>query len=394
MNLPSRLSFVAGLLLALGGFFAAQPAWAESAPVAPPPKLGLPLACLPGETCWLVNHVDHDPGPGVRDYGCRKRSYNGHTGVDFALRDYSKMDDGVAVVAAAAGTVLRLRDGMLDGDVSLVGRAAVAGRNCGNSVIVGHDGGWETAYCHLRRNSLVVRRGQKVAKGDKLGLVGSSGLSQFPHVHLALRHKGRVIDPFVGLSRRATCGPGEQPLWDARTWPQVRDSGTALYDAGFAPVKVNAVGLRRGFYRESQLSPKSAALVFWVDAFWVEPGDRLQLTITRPDGRVLVEEAKTINKTQARHMQFAGKRRTVDWRPGVYRGEAVLTRRIRAQRAGGNAAGGETAAERAVKAAIAEALKDPDAEPRKPGVFERVRREPRPDAGIRTFHILREVEIK
>ena len=28
-----------------------------------PPPLGLPLLCEPGRTCWLVNQVDHDPGP-------------------------------------------------------------------------------------------------------------------------------------------------------------------------------------------------------------------------------------------------------------------------------------------------------------------------------------------
>jgi len=290
------------------------------------PSLGLPVVCDPGRTCWLVNHVDHDPGPGVRDYACGAHGYNGHTGVDIAIRDYSKMEDGVPVVAAAAGTVRRLRDGMLDGDVSLVGRDAVMAQGCGNSVAVGHDGGWETFYCHLRRGSLTVRPGQRVEKGDRLGSVGSSGLAEFPHIHLGVRLNGKVVDPFVGVNRSADCGAGPSPLWDPRTLAALKGTPTALYDAGFAPVEVNPIALRRGFYRDGKLSAKAPLLVFWVDAFWVERGDRLTLTFTGPKDRKIAAKTFTLDKTQARHMRFVGKRKTVDWHAGRYLGVAVLER--------------------------------------------------------------------
>jgi len=290
------------------------------------PSLGLPLICEPGRTCWLVNHVDHDPGPGMRDYACGAHGYNGHTGVDIAIRDYSKMENGVGVIAAAPGTVLRLRDGVLDGDVSLVGRDAVAGRGCGNSVVVGHGGGWETVYCHLRRGSLTVRPGQRVEKGDKLGLVGSSGLAEFPHIHLGVRLNGKIVDPFVGVKRTADCGPGPAPLWDAQASGKLKGTPTALYDAGFAPVEINPLALRRGFYRETKLPAKAPLLAFWVDAFWVEKDDRLTLTFTGPGDRKLVRKTFILDKTQARHMRFIGKRKTVDWHPGAYRGVAVLER--------------------------------------------------------------------
>lgn len=317
-----KLFITLGVLFAVVGMVHA--AWAAGD--SPSPKFGLPLACNLGSTCWLVNLPDHDPGPGVKDYTCGSRTYNGHTGVDFAIRDYSKMDDGVPVVAAADGTVLRFRDGMLDGDVSLVGQAAVAAQGCGNSVVIEHGGGWQSYYCHLRRNSLVVRRGQRVQKGDKLGLVGSSGLAQFPHVHLGIQHNGKVIDPFVGRNRAANCGLGEATLWDARTVSQVNADTTALYDAGFAQVEINPVALRRGFYRRASLPDNAKNIVFWVDAFWVQDGDQLALKVTAPNGRVLVEKSSRLTKTQARYMMFAGKRKTVDWRHGLYQGEAVLTR--------------------------------------------------------------------
>lgn len=291
-----------------------------------PPSLGLPALCEPGRTCWLVNQVDHDAGPGVKDYACNVQSYNGHTGVDLAIRDYSKMEDGIPVVAAAAGTVLRLRDGMLDGDISQAGHEVVKGRGCGNSVAVGHGGGWETYYCHLRRGSLTVRRGQRVEKGDKLGFVGSSGLAEFPHVHLGVRKDGKVIDPFVGLDRRVDCRLGPSPLWDSRTLAKLKGTVTALYDAGFAPAEVNAIALRRGFYRDTRLSDKSPILAFWVDAFWLEKGDRLTLMLTGPGGRKVADKTFTQKKTQAQVMRFIGKRKTVDWHHGTYQGIAVLER--------------------------------------------------------------------
>ncbi len=56
--------------------------WPSAAPLsqdnAAAPRLSLPIRCVPGRDCWLVNNVDLDPGPGVRDYTCAKRSYVGH----------------------------------------------------------------------------------------------------------------------------------------------------------------------------------------------------------------------------------------------------------------------------------------------------------------------------
>lgn len=319
----SKIRLIAAVLAVMGMAPLGAPAAARADGQ---PSLGLPIQCDPGRTCWLVNHVDHDPGPGVRDYACGAHGYNGHTGVDIAIRDYSKMEDGVPVVAAAAGTVLRLRDGMLDGDVSLVGRDAVMAQGCGNSVAIGHGDGWETFYCHLRRGSLTVRTGQRVEKGDKLGFVGSSGLAEFPHIHLGVRLNGKVVDPFVGVKRAAECGPGPSPLWESRALGMLDGSPTALYDAGFAPVEVNPLALRRGFYRDTRLSAKAPVLVFWVDAFWVEKGDRLTLTLTGPKDRQVAHKSFTLDKTQARHMRFVGKKKTVEWHAGTYRGVAELLR--------------------------------------------------------------------
>ena len=41
---------------------------------AAPPALAFPLACQIGRTCEVQHYVDRDPGPGVRDYKCGRRT--------------------------------------------------------------------------------------------------------------------------------------------------------------------------------------------------------------------------------------------------------------------------------------------------------------------------------
>ncbi len=108
------------------------------------PELSLPIRCRPGRDCWVVNHVDVDPGSGVRDYACDKRSYDGHKGTDIAIRDLVAMKKGIPVLASAAGVVKATRDGMRDVDVTLAGLESVKGLACGNGLVLDHGEGWET----------------------------------------------------------------------------------------------------------------------------------------------------------------------------------------------------------------------------------------------------------
>ena len=174
---PKSAVFAAACFLWAGLGMATFPAWGAEAK---PPALGLPIRCMPGKDCWLVNFVDVDPGPGRRDYACLKRTYDGHKGTDIAIRDLVAMKKGIPVLASAAGVVKATRDGMRDVDVTLAGLESVKGRECGNGLVLDHGAGWETQYCHMRRGSVAVHKGDSVNRGQKLGLVGISGRAQFP----------------------------------------------------------------------------------------------------------------------------------------------------------------------------------------------------------------------
>ena len=65
------------------------------------PVLALPLACTAGKTCAVQHYVDRDPGPGVVDYRCGRRTYDKHNGIDIRLMTMTAQRAGVAVLAAA-----------------------------------------------------------------------------------------------------------------------------------------------------------------------------------------------------------------------------------------------------------------------------------------------------
>ncbi len=292
------------------------------------PELSLPIRCRPGRDCWVVNHVDVDPGPGVRDYACDKRSYDGHKGTDIAIRDLVAMKKGIPVLAVAAGVVKATRDGMRDVDVTLAGLESVKGRECGNGLVLDHGWGWETQYCHMRRGSVVVRTGDSVSRGQKLGLVGISGRAQFPHVHLSVRLGRQVVDPFSGLGREKDCGPGPAPLWRSGALAQLSGETTVLYTAGFASGVPKPRAARSGLLAAARLSIDSPALVLWVDMFWAQKGDALHFRITAPGGRPFIDKTVVLKRTQARRFTFVGKKRkSRRWPPGVYRGEVRLLRK-------------------------------------------------------------------
>jgi len=110
-----------------------------------------------------------------------QRTYNGKTsGVHYGLD-----------LAAARGTTIRAAQ---DGVVVLV-------RDCyysGNTVVVSHGAGLFTSYLHQART--LVKVGQRVAQGQPLGLVGSTGRSTGPHLHWGVKVDGLWVDP-EGLLR-------------------------------------------------------------------------------------------------------------------------------------------------------------------------------------------------
>jgi murein DD-endopeptidase MepM/ murein hydrolase activator NlpD len=100
-----------------------------------PPKLLWPVGGVPNKDWTIINYVDQDPSsPGFRDYRGGHLTYDGHNGIDIAIRDFAAMDTGVPVYAAADGTVVFTHDGEFD-------RVLDGSGAQDNGVTVDHGGG-------------------------------------------------------------------------------------------------------------------------------------------------------------------------------------------------------------------------------------------------------------
>jgi murein DD-endopeptidase MepM/ murein hydrolase activator NlpD len=67
----------------------------------------------------------------------------------------------------------------------------------GNHVLIDHGNGFTTLYAHL--NSIFVRAGESVSRGDQIGTVGNTGNSTGPHLHFEIRYQGVARNPFNWL---------------------------------------------------------------------------------------------------------------------------------------------------------------------------------------------------
>lgn len=104
-----------------------------------------------------------------------QRSWRAHAGIDYA---------------APAGTRIRAAG---DGVVEFAGRKG----GYGNVVVLRHRGQYSTLYAHLSRFAPGVRRGTRVAQGDIVGHVGSTGWATGPHLHYEFRIAGRARNPYA-----------------------------------------------------------------------------------------------------------------------------------------------------------------------------------------------------
>ncbi|MDJ0628013.1 MAG: M23 family metallopeptidase [Rhodobacter sp.] len=285
------------------------------------PRLSFPLDCDLGETCFVQNYVDRDPGPDHADFGCGALSYDGHKGTDFALPSIAAMQAGVDVRAAAPGRVRGLRDGMADAVFAEDMVDALDGRDCGNGVVIDHGQGWQTQYCHLKQGSLAVDQGQTVAAGDVLGQVGLSGRTQFPHLHVSVRKDGETVDPFQP-DGGATCGDAGNALWA----DDIAYVSGGMIAAGFSSTLPDYADIKAGTAGAVQIGATAEALVMWVYLFGGRAGDRIAFDIDGPRRDFLVQETE-LTKTQAQLFRAVGrKRKTAPWADGVYSGTATLIR--------------------------------------------------------------------
>lgn len=314
-----------GVIIGFTALYSA-PASAQDAPF----KMSFPLKCELHKDCWTLYYVDVNRTEDVvEDYACGKRSYDQHKGTDFAIRDSHAMEKGVDVLAAADGTVLRLRDGVNDDFKNKEELAAVreAGIECGNGVFIDHGNGFETQYCHLKKDSITVKQGQVVARGEKIGKVGISGLAEHPHLHMSVYKDHELIDPFMGKDViKADCSKEYYDVkkhWDDSL--PARDERPSFYDAGFSTTMPDFGLLAQG--NKGTLPELGAkAFIFWVSMFDLRSGDYLVIKVSDDKGREVVSRTISQDKDKIRQHYAAGRKIAKGMPAGIYTGSVALTR--------------------------------------------------------------------
>lgn len=284
-------------------------------------SLAFPLDCTLGQDCYIQQYPDADPTEGARDYTCGSLVYDGHKGTDIALPSLAALNTGVTVRAAAAGIVRGTRNSVPDVLFGTPGGPDIDGLDCGNGLVLDHGEGWETQYCHMRQGSVTVQTGQSVEAGDALGLVGISGRTQFPHLHISVRKDGQVVDPFIP-DGAVGCGiPSTASLW--QDTPAYKPGG--WISAGLAEAIPEYDAIKAGT-AQSTVTGTPGALVVWGFGYGTQAGDTVAIEIAAPS-RIIHYREVLLERPQAQMFRASGLRQPSDgWDPGTYTGSITLIR--------------------------------------------------------------------
>lgn len=267
-----------------------------------PVNLSWPLQQAPGffdnNVYGITNYVDEDPlYPGkLLDYNCGTRTYDladgyNHRGTDIATWPFpwQKMQqNSVQVVAGASGTILAKSDNNFDQNCSFCSPACFW-----NAIYIIHPDGSVAWYGHLKSGSLTTKAvGQPVSLGEYLGVVGSSGNSTGPHLHLELYTNTtftKLVDPWAG----ACNAQNGNTSWWTNQQPYFQPTLNTIMTHGAAPGISNCPA---GESTNEQLNFVNGQVIYLAGYYRdVQNGSQSIHTIYKPDNSVLNSWTQTFN---------------------------------------------------------------------------------------------------
>jgi murein DD-endopeptidase MepM/ murein hydrolase activator NlpD/membrane protein implicated in regulation of membrane protease activity len=191
---------------------------------------------LPFRGEWFVSqghdgqHTHRGPWRHGLDFEGRTPEGKAHTGDGRELRDY--VCYGLPVVAAGAGTVALVEDGVADNRPGEINTQ----ESWGNAVVIQHGTSLFSVCAHLQPKSIRVKVGDVVTPGMEIGRCGSSGRSPVPHLHFQVQRSRLLGSPTIAFDfgdvvvRRddeLRLEPHTVPREDAFVRPAQRDDALA-----------------------------------------------------------------------------------------------------------------------------------------------------------------------
>ncbi|MBU6235952.1 MAG: M23 family metallopeptidase [Alphaproteobacteria bacterium] len=292
--------------------------------------LAFPLLCEAGSNCFIIGYPDMDEAPdAAKDYACGPATTEGDPFLRIGLSSVAAITLGIGVVAAEDGTVTDAKDGVEDLVVADKSQLKKGTSNCGNGVVIDHGNGFRTAYCHMRKDSIRVQKGEAVHKGQIIGYAGQSGVALWPQLGFSIRKKGYTIDPITNKSPVEGCG------FKPRAYMALPEAfreyqPAAIVNIGFADAPQTAMPVAVGkALRLSRIHPSSTNITLWGMIVGAKAGDEINAKMRDPKGRVFQSQDVVLDKDKPRQLININRPRGYAyWSEGLYSGEITLTRTI------------------------------------------------------------------
>lgn len=216
-------------------------AWAASF------SLSFPVNCELGKTCFIA--LDKNTNS-----------------TDVILNTEQEMQKGVNVLAAADGKVIKVVNEYSDDKAD----ESSSSDPCGNEVVIQHDSGWITQYCHLKKNSIAVTPNQEVKNKQILAQIGESGVTSGPKLSFMVLENGTVKDPF-----------------QAKLWKQkIAYQPYGVIDMGVTNQPTTLQITSESAPKQQQFTIQDKQVVAWVRVYGVQKGDQQRFTFYMPNGNV------------------------------------------------------------------------------------------------------------
>jgi murein DD-endopeptidase MepM/ murein hydrolase activator NlpD len=174
---------------------AAQSATVAPPSATPPPTVRSAAPKAPPEAAAPAHPQPAALSAGTAAPGAARGTFawpvRGHIVEGYGAGPDGTHNDGINIAAPRGAPVQAV-------DAGVVAYAGNELRGYGNLLLIKHSGGWISAYAHCE--AILVKPGQKIARGQVIARVGSSGNVGTPQLHFELRRGNKPVDPRTYLS--------------------------------------------------------------------------------------------------------------------------------------------------------------------------------------------------
>lgn len=246
-------------------------------------RLQFPVNCTLGEDCFILFYPDAYNTSRQADHKCGLRTFDQNQATVITSHSIQQMLNGIAVLAAADGKVTKVRKDseLSDDDNQYIKNSS---ENCGNQVVISHGQGWETHYCFLKPDSILVSEKQLIQQGEQIAEMGSVGYTQsLPNLYFYVYHNNKTVDPFVGPMSYYACNTVQKPLWDTMIpYQSINVIGAGVDDR---PINRDYITEFGGMHK-NRINSTSKNFGFWIFVAGLLDGDEEIFEVYEPGGNL------------------------------------------------------------------------------------------------------------